>query len=102
MIRIETERSSLLWYVIAVAVTVAAALLRLLSISVFGPTIPYIFYFPAVVVTALFGGLGPGLLSVLLSILAAILLSRPVLHAPGPQELVSVVLFAVVSCGMVG
>jgi PAS domain S-box-containing protein len=61
-------------YGLALASVVTATLLMFALYSVFGlerGSVPFIFYFGAVIVAALYGGRGPGLLSILLSALAA-------------------------------
>src|SRR5262245_3984947 len=50
-------------YAVAVAIVVAAIALRLLLDSVWGPRRPFITLFPAVMLSAWMGGLGPGLLA---------------------------------------
>jgi PAS domain S-box-containing protein len=75
------QRSNHLWnesaaarYALAFAAAAAATLLMFALYAVSGlqrGTVPFIFYFCAVVFAAVYGGRGPGLLSILLSALAA-------------------------------
>lgn len=53
---------------LCVVCVVLAALARLL-LGILGPTLPFATFFPAVLVSALFGGLSAGLLAIVLSIL---------------------------------
>src|SRR5215510_13866622 len=66
------RRPALFRYAVAVAVVILGGAARgALSLGV-GPTaLPFIFFFPAVAIAAWFGGVGPGILSVALSALAA-------------------------------
>jgi PAS domain S-box-containing protein len=54
-------------YLVAVAATVAAALLRLLLSSWLGADLPYLTFYGAIVAAAWYGGLRPGLLATALS-----------------------------------
>jgi PAS domain S-box-containing protein len=65
------ERASFSRYGVAFAAVAVAMLVRLSLFPVLGERAPFILLFPAVVVGAWFGGLGPGLFSVGLSALAA-------------------------------
>jgi len=60
-------RAAWLRYIVAVGAVAAAFLLRSVLHSRLGPLAPFITFFPAVVFTAWFGGLGPGLLATALS-----------------------------------
>jgi PAS domain S-box-containing protein len=66
-----SARSALLRYGFAVLVTILAVLIRIPLSSVLGEDVPFILFFPAVTVSAWFGGVGPGLVTTLLSTLAA-------------------------------
>ena len=54
-------------YAFAVLVVILASLLREIVNPVLGERVPFILFYPTVVLAAWFGGLGPGLLSTLLS-----------------------------------
>jgi PAS domain S-box-containing protein len=62
---------SLLHYGVAVCSVAGGLALRLTVGPVLGPTVPYITFFPAVMLAAWFGGLGPGILAAAVSLLAA-------------------------------
>jgi signal transduction histidine kinase/ActR/RegA family two-component response regulator len=55
-------------YGVAIAVVIASAALRVVFLPVLGTRVPYVTFFPAVAVAALYGGLGPGLLATALSV----------------------------------
>ena len=57
------RRAALLRYTVACGAVVLATLLRLLLMPVFGEESPFLLALGAVVVSALYGGLGPGLLA---------------------------------------
>lgn len=61
-------------YLVAVLAVLAALLLRWPFAPVFGPAVPYITFFPAVLVAAYFGGFLPGLLATALGAAAAVYL----------------------------
>src|ERR1041384_842391 len=66
------RRPALVRYALAVTAVVLGWAARDVMSSGVGPTaLPFIFFFPAVAIAAWFGGLGPGLLSIALSALAA-------------------------------
>src|SRR4029453_10816196 len=59
-------------YAIAVAAAAVAVLVRLAFASLWGPfDLPFITFFPAVMVSAWLGGLGPGLLTTFLAAVLA-------------------------------
>jgi PAS domain S-box-containing protein len=65
--RIRTdELGSLARYGVAIALTVAAMVARLPVQPVLGTTVPFLFVYPAVFLSAYVGGFGPGLLATLL------------------------------------
>lgn len=96
--RLPANPSPLQRYGLAVGVSVLALVLSLVFFSLFGRT-PFLLFFPAVVLSAWFGGLGPGLLATLL----ALVLSDYFLLAPlysitaDPVELAPLVVFAAVA-----
>lgn len=66
------QRSAGVRYGVAIGCVVLGWLAREALTSSVGPTaLPFIFFFPAVAMAAWFGGLGPGLLAVVLSAIAA-------------------------------
>lgn len=64
-------RPALLRYGFAVLITALALLTRIPFSTVLGGGAPFILFFPAVTISAWYGGLGPGLLATALSALAA-------------------------------
>ena len=65
-------------YAFAVAVVAAAAGLRALIYDAVGGALPFLTFFPAVLVVALFAGTGPGLLAIALSAFATTFWFEPV------------------------
>lgn len=61
-------------YLLAVAAVAAMFLLRLALVGVLGEAIPFIFFVPAILVTAILGGMRPGLLALVCSAAAVLLL----------------------------
>jgi K+-sensing histidine kinase KdpD len=55
---------------LCVVCVVVATLARIVLGSLFGPTLPFATYFPAVLVSALFGGVVAGIVSMPLSVVA--------------------------------
>lgn len=71
-----------MWWVgraYAVAGTLVALSLaaRLMLSSYFGPNVPYLQFFPAILVASWYGGFGPGIFATVLSALAAVQLFLP-------------------------
>jgi PAS domain S-box-containing protein len=98
-------QSPLASYVIAVAVVAAAALGRWLLNPLLGDTIPYITFFPAVVVAAWYGGLYPALLATLLGAFSAwVLFVRPSLSfgAQTSADVIGLLLFLVMGLAIAG
>src|SRR5436189_246390 len=58
-------------YLAAVAITAAVVALRLAATPWFGTNVPYFQFYPAILLAAWLGGLGPGLLATGLSAIAA-------------------------------
>ena len=58
-------------YAFAVLVVILAWLLREFVSPILGERVPFILFYPTVVLAAWFGGLGPGLLTTALSVLIA-------------------------------
>lgn len=65
---------------LAVAAVAAATLVRFFLMPLWGFNFPHFFFAPAVLVAALYGGFWPGLLSILLSLLAEIYFFIPPTH----------------------
>src|SRR5205085_2559163 len=70
----ERPHARLVAYGLAVLATAVTVLVRWLLWPVLGDAVPHMFFFPAVMVAAYYGGFAPGLLSTLLGALAANLL----------------------------
>ena len=88
-------RSFVAPYGLALLVVALALLLRWAFWSVLGPEIPFLFLWPAVMIAARYGGLGPGLLVTALSILSEdfILIHPGSIGTGSPHELTGLVLF---------
>jgi signal transduction histidine kinase/ActR/RegA family two-component response regulator len=89
------RRSSLARYGLALFIVAVALLLRWSLWPVLGAEVPFLFLWPAVMIAAWYGGLGPGLLVTALSLLAEdALLLRPDWHLTvGREELAGMALF---------
>ena len=61
-------------YVLAILVVLLAAGVRVLFLGALGTRVPYVTFFPAVMLASLYGGVGPGLLATCLSALCAFLI----------------------------
>src|SRR5260370_12727282 len=68
-------------YSVAVCAVAVAFILRSLLHSRLGPLAPFITFFPAVIFTAWFGGLGPGLLATALSATLTTYFFIPPIHS---------------------
>lgn len=65
-------RSSRYRYILAVAIPILAVIIRLVFFqSLLGTKVPYVVLYPAVIFVALYGGIGPALLSSLVSVMLA-------------------------------
>ena len=64
-------------YVVALGALAAALLFRYLVRDSLGVKVPYLQFYPAIIVAAWYGGLGPGVLSTSLSSLAAMFFLLP-------------------------
>jgi K+-sensing histidine kinase KdpD len=89
----------LLAYGIAFAAIAVATALRWAMGDYFLGSVPFIFYFPAVVLATLLGGLGSGILAIALSSVAA---SIFFLHPTGGEWAAALVTFGFVALLMVG
>ena len=96
-------RQWLVRYTFAVVAVAAGGLLRLALTAWVGPGLPtYITFYPSVMATALFAGLGPGLLA---TMLAAVLVDCWLLHPIGfgiasPMDAVGLVLFSLMGAAV--
>jgi PAS domain S-box-containing protein len=85
-------------YGLALALVALAVFMRWLVGEYTGAQIPFITFYPAIIIAALIGGLWPGILATVLSSVAAWYLFIPSLFAwPGHREIVELFLFAVIS-----
>src|SRR5581483_1560338 len=88
---------SLRRYAVAVLVVAISTLLRHSLMTALGEGVPFILYFPAVVVSAWYGGFGPGLLTTALSAISALWFFIPPYHSlaiPNPTALIQLGVFA--------
>jgi PAS domain S-box-containing protein len=85
-------------YGLALLLVALAVFMRWLVGEYTGAQIPFITFYPAIIIAALIGGLWPGILATVLSSVAAWYLFIPSLLAwPGHREIVELFLFAVIS-----
>src|SRR5204863_3609772 len=92
-----------LGYGVAVVAVMGALLLRFILDTWLGPNVPYLSFFPAILVASWFGGLGPGVLAAVLSTLSAYawLLPPPGLwKTPAVHDLNSLALFTLIGIGI--
>src|SRR5437762_7488659 len=82
----ETPRARLVAYGVAVLATGLSVLLRLPLVTVVGYHAPFMTFFPAVMVSAYLGGLGPGLLATFLGAAAAAFFFVPPIHSFGISD----------------
>lgn len=89
-------------YGAAVAIVVAAMLLRLAFTPWLGPSSQYLSFFPAVLAASWLGGFGPGVMATLLSAVGAFWFLEPagLFKVPPSTELNGLALFVVVSIGI--
>jgi K+-sensing histidine kinase KdpD len=59
------------WYLLIAAFVATAWAVRLLFFRDLGSSVPYILFFPAVILSALYGGAGPSIVAATLSVLIA-------------------------------
>ena len=75
-----------LWYVVTMAIIVAAAALRVWPLEALGLRIPWVTFYPAVMAIALYGGVSSGLVATALSVLVVLFWSptdQPFIDDPG-------------------
>ena len=89
-------------YAAAVVLIAASLLMRWTLRAWFGDNVPYLQFFPAILVTAWYGGLGPGMLATALSALAAMYLFLPPagLAIGGSPEIMSLGFFVATGLGI--
>jgi PAS domain S-box-containing protein len=89
-------------YGLALLLVAIALLLRWSLWRVIGPEIPFLFLWPAVMIAARYGGLGPGLLATAVAVLAEdFLLINPGLLVPRERsELAGMALFGLLGAGL--
>ena len=89
-------------YIVAVALIGAALLLRYALRNWLGPNVPYLQFFPAILIAAWYGGLGPGVVATATASLAAMYFFLPPagLAVGQPGDLVSLSLFVATGLGV--
>jgi PAS domain S-box-containing protein len=90
-------------YLLAVGVVSAALLIRLAINPWLGPTVPYLQFFPAILIASWYGGFGPGVLAAVLSALAADIWFLPpfgLFKWLALVDLTSLVLFVLIGVGI--
>jgi signal transduction histidine kinase len=101
-VSIQPGRATALYrYSVAVALVVTATVFRLVFLDDVGARFVFVTFFPALILTALYGGLGPGLLSTILSMLLTnYFWIEPVgrLTLAGAAEIMPMAIFAVSGC----
>jgi two-component system sensor kinase FixL len=90
-------RDRVLQYSLAILLVAASLLLRFLLAPWFGSNVPYLQFFPAVLISAWVGGFGPGAVATTLSALAAMYLFLPPdgIAVGDPADWLSLALFTV-------
>jgi two-component system sensor kinase FixL len=83
---------------LSVAFVCVAALAQLALTSIIHQETPYLFYVPAILLASTLGGLGPGLLATILSLLFSLPLAK--LPALPTTEFLGAIAFAIVGLGM--
>jgi PAS domain S-box-containing protein len=93
----------LLAYALALALVVVAIVVRLAVANLVGPYVPFITFFPAIILAALLGGLGPGILAMILSTVAAWYAFVPLADSfeLGPQDAAKLGLFVFIGAANV-
>src|SRR5438105_7262939 len=96
---LETRRSRLIAYGMAVLATVSCLLIRVLLRPLLKDAVPHMTFFPAVMIAAYFGGFWPGLLATFLSAAAANFFLTGQLrsfHISSANDLAALILFTLV------
>jgi PAS domain S-box-containing protein len=91
----ELRRRPVVAYGVAILTVAVAALLRLAASAYLSEGLPFLTFYPAVIVATLLGGFGPGVLSLVLSAAAADFLFLPPVHQwhLGEREFTSLAAF---------
>jgi PAS domain S-box-containing protein len=84
-------------YAVAVCSVGAGLALRFALGAALGSTLPYITFFPAIMLAAWFGGLGPGILAMLLSLAAVFYFALEPLYAANSADAIGAFVFVGVS-----
>jgi two-component system, LuxR family, sensor kinase FixL len=89
-------------YVLAGLLVAASLVVRWILRAWFGGNVPYLQFFPAIMVAAWYGGLGPGVLATVLSALAAMYLFLPPagLGVAGIPDMMSLGFFVAIGLGI--
>ena len=89
-------------YLVAAAAVAGAWLIRIALQPWLGDTVPYLQFFPAILLAGWYGGLGPGLLATVLSASIAVSFFRQLSGAglAAPGNLLSLVMFAAVGASI--
>ena len=82
--------SRLARYAVAIGATALAVAFRSAMAPLWGTTLPFIFFYPAIMLSAWFGRLGPGILATILSAAAAMFLWLPAMSVPSLHNLADV------------
>jgi two-component system, LuxR family, sensor kinase FixL len=93
------ERGRILRFGVAPTAVVLCLAVRTLLLPILQDDTVYLYFVPAVLISAAVGGLGPGLLATLLSLLAAIVLNSELSANPNPA-IINGVAFALIAVGV--
>lgn len=99
---IQTGRHGRARYAVALLLVAASLLLRFLLQPWLGDNAPYLLFFPAIMVAAWYGGLGPGVLATTTSALAAMYVFLPPagLAIAGAADAISLAVFVAIGVGI--
>jgi two-component system sensor kinase FixL len=89
-------------YIVAVLLVASSLVLRWWLRGWLGESVPYLQFFPAILVAALYGGLGPGILATFLSVVAAMVIFLPPagLAVGGIPDVLSLGFFVAIGLGV--
>lgn len=104
---IETETTSTMrhWYGVAIITVLIATVIRLVFLRDIGMQAPFILFYPAVMIAALYGGIPAGLLATILSAMVADYFWIPpfgLITVGRPDEMISLCIFLLGGCLMSG
>jgi two-component system sensor kinase FixL len=94
-----SERGRILRYGVAPTAVVLSLAVRTLLLPILQDNTVYLYFVPAVLISAALGGIGPGLLATVLSLLAAVFLNSELSASPNPA-LINGVAFALIAVGV--